>query len=254
MIHLPALPGTPGSELSVSQIVDRAVEEACIYREGGVHGLMLENMHDLPYLNRKAGPEIVAAMTAAAVEVRKACQLPCGIQVLAGANKEALAIALAAGLDFIRAEGFVFSQISDEGMMHSDAGELLRYRKYIGAEHIYILTDVKKKHSAHAITEDVCIGEMAQAAEFFKSDGLVITGASTGLTANKEELKAVHLSTYLPIIIGSGITADNFPEYLNFADAFIVGSYFKEEGFWHHPIDPERVHRLMQVHAEIVEP
>lgn len=63
-----------------------------------------------------------------------------------GANKEALAVAMAAGADFIRAEGFVFSHIGDEGWADSCAGELLRYRKSIGAERVMIWTDVNKKH------------------------------------------------------------------------------------------------------------
>lgn len=65
---------------------------------------------------------------------------------LLGANKEALAVAKAAGADFIRAEGFVYSHIADEGWMDSCAGELLRYRKAIGAEEVLVLTDVMKKH------------------------------------------------------------------------------------------------------------
>ena len=40
----------------------------------------------------------------------------------------------------------MFSHIGDEGFVNSCAGELLRYRKYIGAEHVKIFTDVKKKH------------------------------------------------------------------------------------------------------------
>lgn len=50
------------------------------------------------------------------------------------------------GLDFIRAEGFVFSHVADEGLLNACAGELLRYRRRIGAEHIQIFTDIKKKH------------------------------------------------------------------------------------------------------------
>lgn len=50
------------------------------------------------------------------------------------------------GLDYIRAEGFVFSHIADEGLMNACAGPLLRYRKHIGADHIQIFTDIKKKH------------------------------------------------------------------------------------------------------------
>lgn len=67
-------------------------------------------------------------------------------QILAGGNQQALAVALAAGLDFIRAEGFIFSHVADEGLMNACAGELLRYRKHIGANNVNILTDIKKKH------------------------------------------------------------------------------------------------------------
>ena len=63
-----------------------------------------------------------------------------------GANREALAVAKASGADFIRAEGYVFSHVADEGWMDSCAGELLRYRKTIGAEEVMVWTDVKKKH------------------------------------------------------------------------------------------------------------
>ena len=134
MIHVAALPGTPCEELPISKIVDRAREEAAIYRKAGVDAVMIENMHDRPYLKGIVGPEVVAAMTVAAVAVKEAFGGPCGIQVLAGANREALAIALAAGFDFIRAEGFVFAHVADEGIIEGCAGDLLRFRRKIGAE------------------------------------------------------------------------------------------------------------------------
>lgn len=62
------------------------------------------------------------------------------------ANKESLSVAHSSGAGFIRAEGFVFSHIGDEGWMDSCAGDLLRYRKLIGADDVLIWTDVKKKH------------------------------------------------------------------------------------------------------------
>src|SRR5438270_523838 len=106
MIHVGALPGTPACGLSLAEIEKQALREAKIFRDAGVHGLMLENMHDTPYLRGRAGPEIVAAMAIIARAVEDASKLPCGIQILAGANLEAMAVAHAAGLDFIRAEGF----------------------------------------------------------------------------------------------------------------------------------------------------
>lgn len=66
--------------------------------------------------------------------------------VSAGANREALAVAQASGAEFIRAEGFVFSHVGDEGWMDSCAGQLLRHRRAIGAEEVMIWTDINKKH------------------------------------------------------------------------------------------------------------
>lgn len=57
-----------------------------------------------------------------------------------------LHVNLVTGLDFIRAEGFVFSHVADEGLLNACAGDLLRYRKNIGAGHVMIFTDIKKKH------------------------------------------------------------------------------------------------------------
>ena len=105
----------------------RAVQEAKLYREAGVDGLMIENMHDTPYLRGRVGPEIVAAITLIARAVKEAARLPCGVQILAAANQEAVAVAHAAGLDFIRAEGFAFAHVADEGIIESSAAELLRY-------------------------------------------------------------------------------------------------------------------------------
>ncbi|HSH19596.1 MAG TPA: BtpA/SgcQ family protein, partial [Draconibacterium sp.] len=118
MVHVDALPGTPQNLKSIETIVSNALRDAATLADEGVDAIMIENMHDRPYTNRIVGPEIVAAMTAVATELRKAIKIPLGIQILAGANKEALAVALAAGFNFIRAEGFVFGHLADEGWMN----------------------------------------------------------------------------------------------------------------------------------------
>lgn len=246
MVHVAALPGTPRNSKNVTEIVLEALRDALLLAEGGVDAIMIENMHDRPYLNRVAGPEIVSAMTAVAVELRRQIDLPLGIQILAGANKAALAVALAAGFDFIRAEGFVFAHLADEGWMESDAGELLRFRKQIGAEHIKIFTDIKKKHSSHAVSADVSIAETAKAAEFFLADGVIVTGAATGEKTSIDEVKAVKQVVKIPVIIGSGVDARNIHEYIDFADAFIVGSSLKTDGNWENPVDLKRVQELLR--------
>lgn len=251
MVHVGALTGTPLNSRKIDAIIAEAVRETMIYVQCGVDAVMIENMHDRPYLNRIAGPEIVASMTAIASEIRRVFQIPLGIQILAGANKEALAVAVAARLDFIRAEGFVFGHLADEGLMNSDAGELLRYRKQINAEHIDIFTDIKKKHSSHAVSSDISIAEMAKAAEFFLSDGVIVTGKHTGQKALIDDVKNVKDAVKIPVIIGSGITSENIHEYWDFADAFIVGSSAKKEGNWENEVDINHVHELMNVAEEL---
>jgi len=245
MVHVQALPGTPGYGGSMQAIIDLALRDADTLMRGGVHALLLENMHDLPYLRRDVGHEVSAAMTVVAHLVKNTIALPTGLQILAGANQAALAVAHAAGLDFIRAEGFVFGHLADEGWMDADAGPLLRYRKQIGAEHMLILTDIKKKHSAHAATADVSLRETAHAAQFFKSDGVIVTGTATGEAASLADLEALHGHTDLPVLVGSGITADNIGAFGKFCDGFIVGSSLKHNGDWRAAVDYERVARLL---------
>ena len=246
MVHVQALPGTPKNKFNIREIIGKAVSDASILADVGVDAIMIENMHDRPYLNRKVGPEITAAMTAVAIELNKNFEIPMGIQILAGANKEALAVAQNAEFDFIRAEGFVFGHLADEGMMNSDAAELLRFRKQIGAENIKVYTDIKKKHSAHSLTSDVSIADTAKAAQFFLSDGIIVSGNSTGKKASVEEVREIKESVDLPVIIGSGLDVYNIEEFWEIADAFIVGSSIKFEGNWENDVDPARVKQFMQ--------
>lgn len=249
MVHVGALPGTPANRSTVREIVAQAVSEARVYRDSGVDGIAIENMHDVPYLRGPVGPEITAAMTAVALAVKDASGLPCGIQILAGANHEALAVAHAADLQFVRVEGYAFAHVADEGIIESSAASLLRHRRAIGAEGVKVWADVKKKHSAHAITSDVGIGETAAAAEFMRADAVIVTGRSTGLDASDSDIADVRRHCRLPLYLGSGVTADNLAHYHPLADGFIVGSYFKRDGRWNEPLDPRRIEQFMRARA-----
>lgn len=245
MIHVGALPGTPASAHPLRELEAQALREAGIYRDAGVDGLLIENMHDTPYLRGGVGPEVVAAMAVVARAVKDLVALPCGVQILAAANTEALAVALAAGLDFIRAEGFAFAHVADEGIIQSSAAALLRYRRAIGAAQVQVWADVKKKHSSHAITADIEIGATAHAVEFMRGDAVIVTGAVTGDAPTLANVHAVKAATRLPVYLGSGVTAANIAGFLPEADGFIVGSEFKAGGHWSAAVDRKRVQRFM---------
>lgn len=250
MLHVPALPGTPAAQHSIEQLIESVVGEARVYQAAGFAGLLLENMHDRPYLKGAVGPEIVATLAVIGREVRRAVPLPLGVQVLAGANQAALAVALACGASFVRVEGFVFAHVADEGLIEATAGELLRYRRHIGAEAVRIFADIKKKHAAHALTADVPLADTAQAAEFFLADGVIVTGTATGVAADPDEVASVRRHVALPVLVGSGVTPENLGRYAA-ADGLIVGSWVKEGGLWSAPLAPARVAAVARAFAAL---
>jgi len=115
-----------------------------------------------------------------------------------------------------------------------------------------VWADVKKKHSSHAITADVDVGDTAAAAEFMRADAVIVTGAATGEEPDDVALTAVRQRSRLPLYIGSGITADNLSRFARLADGFIVGSYFKRDGRWSEPVDPRRIERFMSLHGAAI--
>ena len=46
------------------------------------------------------------------------------------------------------------------------------------------------------------------------------------------------------VFIGSGASAKNILHYSDSVDGFIIGSEFKEHGYWENEIDPKRVKEI----------
>lgn len=248
MVHVGATPGTPRSETSVGELVDDAVIEARKLAQAGFDGVIVENMHDAPYVHgEQLGPEQTAVMTLVAAAVQEAFEGPVGVQILSGGNRHALASAHATGGSFIRCENFVFSHVADEGLLaEAEAGSLLRYRRSIGADNVAILADIKKKHASHSVTADISIRDAIEAAEFFGTDGVIITGTSTGQSASLDDLKEAQRSASVPVLVGSGVKPGSVKQLFDHAHALIVGSSIKIDGQWHQPIDPERAEQIVR--------
>lgn len=246
MIHTGPSPGVPGC-CGVQCAVERAVAEARLFAEHGVDGLIVENMHDFPCVHeREMGPEVAAFMTRVASSVKRHVgRMPVGVQILFQANRTAMAVAHASGCDFIRAEGWTHAHVSDKGIAEACAGVVLRYRKAIGADRIPVLADVQKKHASHSWTADLALSDLASSTQQHRADAIVVTGSTTGHAPDQEDLREVAVGSSLPLFIGSGLTAENFVDYVDLADGFIIGSAFKENGEWSAPVCETRVRQLV---------
>lgn len=247
MVHIGATPGTPRASMAPAQLIEQAATEARILREAGFDAIIVENMHDAPYVHGdELGPEQTALMTLAAKAAADAFQGPVGVQILSGGSRQAMAAAHVTGASFIRCENFVFAHIADEGLLpRAEAGPLLRYRRQIGAENVAVLADIKKKHASHAITADISIAEAVEAAQFFGVDGVIVTGTSTGKPADLDDLAQARQASDVPVLVGSGVTADAVRELFKHAHGLIVGTSIKADGRWYNPVDPDRARAVV---------
>jgi len=247
MIAVLPLPGSPLYEGDDQNVMDQALADLEIYQQAGVDSILFENDHDLPYIQPPLDEKGIFLMTKIVNEARKRFEGPIGIQMLEAANLTSLEIAAEADLDYIRVEAFVFAHVGGSGIINGSAGKILRRRKELRAEHIKAFADVKKKHGSHSLTIDLDIKDEIMQAEFFLADGVIVTSQFTGINPDKNDLIKAKSATKLPVLIGSGMTAENIQEYLPLADGFIVGSYFRRGGKFLETLDPERLHQFMDV-------
>lgn len=245
MVHVRALPGAPRASLDLNEIEQIAAHEAQVLRDAGFTGAIIENMHDRPY-QTNVGHEVVACMTRIGLAVRDAApELTLGVQILSLSARQTMATAFAVGAAFVRIENMTHAHVADEGLMSTaEAGDLLRYRRQLGADTIRVFADIKKKHASHAMTSDLSLTDAAKAAEFFLADGLIVTGSATGEPTDVADVQEARSASSLPIVVGSGVTPDTIPLLLEHADGVIVGSSLKEGGSWSEPIDAARCRSL----------
>jgi membrane complex biogenesis BtpA family protein len=253
VIHSRPLPGSPDYEgEDMEDVIGYALAEALRYCGGGVDGLIVENHGDIPFAKPEdLGPETAACMATMTRAVVQEANVPVGVNVLANAPLQALAVAKAAGARFVRVNQWANAYVANEGFMEGRAGEAMRYRAWLHARSVRVFADVHVKHGAHAITADRAMTELARDVEFFDADVAIATGQRTGDAATLDELRAIASGTSLPVVVGSGVTPENVGDILSVADGVIVASYLKRDGVWWNPVDPDRLALFMDEVARV---
>jgi membrane complex biogenesis BtpA family protein len=247
VVHCRAFPGSPNFRGGpVEAIYDAALHDAEAYVAGGVHGLIVENHGDIPFLKPELiGPETAAFMAIVTDRIRRATGVPLGINVLANAAIPALAIASAAGAAFVRVNQWANAYVANEGIIEGVAATALRYRTALRADGVRVFADSHVKHGAHAIVGDRTVEELTRDVDFFQADCVIATGQRTGDAAPFEEIAAIRSATTLPLLVGSGATKTNVAAILERTDGVIVASSLKEGGVWWNNVERSRVGEFM---------
>ena len=245
MLHLPPLAGAPLAQLGLQKIRAGLLSDAEVLTRGGVHGLLMENLGDVPFYPDRVPAHVVAQMTALACAVRECTDLPLGINVLRNDGRAALAVAHAAGANFIRVNVLCGARVADQGLIQGIAHDLLRDRALLGAHEVKIFADVDVKHSA-ALAARHIEDEVADVIERGRADAVVVSGAGTGKATDPAKAERVkRAAPKTPVFIGSGITVETIGQFLESADGFIVGTALKKDGVATSPVDLRRVRRLI---------
>lgn len=248
MLHVPPLPGAPRFSGDLTALSNHVCRDADALAQGGVHGLMLENYGDLPFYPDRVPVHVVTHLTALACEIRfRFPQLPLGINVLRNDGRSALAVAHAAGAQFIRVNVLCGARVADQGILHGIAHDLLRDRVLLGADkRIRIFADVDVKHSAPLAPRPL-EDEVSDTLDRGLADALIVSGSGTGRATDPGHVAAARAAAKgkAPVLVGSGLTARSLHEYLPHADGFIIGSAFKAGNDPSQPVDVARVRELL---------
>ncbi|WP_281355189.1 BtpA/SgcQ family protein [Phytoactinopolyspora limicola] len=244
MCHLPALPGDPGYDAGsgLDGVLNHARDELAALQAGGVDAVMISNEFSLPYLTQT---EPITAITMARVigELSREIHVPFGVNVLWDA-RASIDLAVATGASFVR-EIFTGVYASDFGLWNTDAGATARHRKAVGGDHVRLLFNIVPEAAAYLAHRD--LADITRSTVFNnRPDAICVSGLTAGAATDVATLESVKAAAgTTPVVVNTGVRADNVRQTLSIADAAVVGTFFKRDGVFENSVDPARVETLM---------
>lgn len=238
MVHLKPLPTAPRGHLSMDEIVSLALEDLKALEAGGITTAIVENMFDAPYANSPDLETVIALSYALGYLARKT-SVRLGVSLQATSGTEEMSIASICGADFIRAESFVEMRMNSAGIMRNMCADIMRKKRALRSN-VRVLADINVKHSHPLIQQpiDDLIHEAIEAG----ADGIILTGLATGSAPTVTDAETYKKKCGdARLYIGSGVSAANVSELMQFADGVIIGSSIKKDGKVENPVDVERV-------------
>lgn len=258
VVHLPPLPGDPGHPASfvegpgVEAALEFAWRDADELARAGVDAIIVENFGSSPFAKgtrEQPTPAYqVAALARACTGIRAFFEGPLGVNVLRNDARAALGIAAASGLDFVRINIHLGAFATDQGIIEGEAAETLRLRDSLGlSDKTAILADVLVKHAAPLAPLDATAATSDLIGRG-RADAIIVSGEATGAPVSTTLLDEVRIAAgdRVPILIGSGLSADNAAELSPRCHGAIVGTSIKRKGSVDAPVDPARTAALQQ--------
>jgi predicted TIM-barrel enzyme len=118
-------------------------------------------------------------------------------------------------------------------------------RKALDAENVRIICNVTAGFSVNLDSRPV--EEVARAAVFLGlADAVCVSGPAAGKEADTELISKVAKKVpEAPVVVGTGVSAQNIRTLGRIADGFIVGTSIKKDEMTLNPVDPGRAREFM---------
>ena len=155
----------------------------------------------------------------------------------------ALAVADAAGADFVRVEHlYTGAEVTSAGLLQGQCCEITALKRKLGTD-IPVYADVWERHGIPLCPQPLDEAAWQCVHEAF-ADGLFLCGknAQESLSMARQVRQRV---PGIPLFLGGGATGDNVRELLQEYDAVCVATWIKN-GDMRNPVDPDRTRYFME--------
>lgn len=243
MIQPEAMPGSYRNKgMKFDEVLELAIKEVQLLKNHGFDGYIIQNRNDHP-VKQKANLETVSFYSVLAKKLNEL--FPDMVQgiLINWDGLASLAVAEAAGSDFIRVEHtYTGVEVGYAGMLEAECVELCYFKKRIGSK-IPVFADVQEVHYEQIGGKSI-VENAWDTIQNAHADGLFLGGKNTEESIQYIKDVRKRVGNDVPIFLSGGSNGDNVTELLSYYDAVSVGTWVKN-GNMKNPIDPKRAKVFM---------
>jgi hypothetical protein len=246
MLHLRPLPGDPLFKHgdSMEEVVKQARQDLRALQDGGVDGVLISNEFSLPY-ERNMSFITPACMARVIGELMDEIRIPFGVDCISD-GLATIELAAAVSADFVRGT-FSGVYVGDGGIYNNDFSKLLRRKAALHLNQLKMLYFLNPESDVNL--DQRKLSSIAKSLIFkARPDGFCISASAAGAEVDSELMRIVkEASEDTAVLCNTGVRPDTVKDKLTYADAAVIGTYFKYDGDLFNAVDIERVKEMMNV-------
>lgn len=238
VIHLPSL-RTPDN---LPDVLNYALTEARKLENLEYDGLIIENFHDQPFQKTRVSDQVAAKLAVVSNVLQYRIDIDVGLNILRNACVQAMSIAAAVGLNFIRCNIWEGAYVTDQGIIEGAAYDVVNCKSNMQTS-VKVYADIMVKH-ASPMGSFSLIEAAEHAVGRGGADRIILSGKATGDTTPLDDVKLLTNMGIKPML-GSGLTMDNMEDYQGLISGAIIGTAIKETDV-SSPIDMDKARDVIE--------